>query len=35
MFLLLVGVGPVLGRARVRFGGVLRLPARKPLDMGG
>ena len=35
VFLLLVGMGPGLGKVRVRFGSVLRLPARKTLDMGG
>jgi hypothetical protein len=35
VFLLLVGVGPSLGRVRVSFGSVFRLPARKTLDMGG
>ena len=35
VFLLLVGVGPGVNRVRVRFRIVLRLPARKNLDMGG
>jgi hypothetical protein len=34
VFLLLVGVGRAVSRVRVRFGIVLRLPARKTLDMG-
>ena len=32
-FVLLVGVGPSLGRVGVRLGSVLRLPARRTLDM--
>jgi hypothetical protein len=35
VFLLLAGVGPGLGRVRVRFKSARRLPARKTLDMGG
>ena len=35
VFLLLVGMGPGLCRVMVRFGGVLRLPARNTLGMGG
>jgi len=35
VFLLLVGVGPGVGRMRVLFGSVLRLPTRMTLDMGG
>jgi hypothetical protein len=34
-FILLVGVGPGVGIVRVRFGIVLRQPARKTLGMGG
>ena len=34
-FLLLVVMGPGIGKVRVRFGIVLRLPARKTLDIGG
>ncbi len=35
VFILLVGVGLCLSSVRVHFGSVLRLPARKTLDMGG
>ena len=35
VFLLLVGYGSCVGRVWVRFRIVLRLPARKNLDMGG
>jgi hypothetical protein len=35
IFLLLVGAGSCVGRVRVRFGIVLRLPARKTLYMSG
>ena len=33
VFLLLVGVGPGLGRMGLRFGSVIWLPVRKTLDM--
>ena len=35
VFLLLFGAGHGVGRVKVSFGIVLRLPARKILDMGG